>query len=192
MKDLMLDIETMGNGSNAAIISVGACFFNIETGEIGNTFHQQINLQSAVNAGFDMDASTVMWWMQQSDEARSKFYPNSKSEGIHRVLLNFRTFIKETNESCKVWGNGAAFDNVILRNAFKKCTTIGEPWHFYNDMDVRTIVRLGREIGFDPKRDMPFEGVKHDALADAIHQAKYVSAIYQKLLKPLSEATAHE
>jgi hypothetical protein len=56
-------------------------------------------------------------------------------------------------------------------------------------MDVRTIVELGRKLlNFDPKKDMPFKGEKHNALADAIHQAKYVSAIYQKL----AEATHRE
>ncbi|ENK9589510.1 3'-5' exoribonuclease, partial [Salmonella enterica] len=52
--------------------------------------------------------------------------------------------------------------------------------------DVRTMVTLGRAIGFDPKRDMPFEGDMHNALADARHQAKYVSAIWQKLIPPTS------
>ncbi|EBY7638725.1 3'-5' exoribonuclease, partial [Salmonella enterica subsp. enterica serovar Enteritidis] len=35
-------------------------------------------------------------------------------------------------------------------------------------------------------RDMPFEGDMHNALADARHQAKYVSAIWQKLIPPTS------
>ena len=57
-----------------------------------------------------------------------------------------------------------------------------KPWSYAGDMDVRTIVELGRKLpNFDPKKDMPFEGEKHNALADAIHQAKYVSAIYQRL-----------
>ncbi|MCV5871650.1 3'-5' exoribonuclease domain-containing protein, partial [Escherichia coli] len=33
------------------------------------------------------------------------------------------------------------------------------------------------------KRDMPFKGTRHNALDDAIHQAKYVSAIWKKLAK---------
>ena len=57
------------------------------------------------------------------------------------------------------------------------------PWQWWNDRDVRTVVELGKAIAFDPKRDMPFEGTRHNALADAIHQAKYVSAIWQKLTK---------
>lgn len=56
-------------------------------------------------------------------------------------------------------------------------------WFYSNDLDVRTMVSLGRAIGFDPKRDMPFDGERHNALADAIHQAKYVSAIYQRLVQ---------
>ncbi|AAW86525.1 exodeoxyribonuclease VIII [Aliivibrio fischeri ES114] len=179
MKDLMLDLETMGNGSEAAIMSIGACYFDIKTGEIGNTFHKQINLESAVESGLVIDASTVLWWMKQSEEARSKFYDNDDAFGIHHVLAEFASFVEP---HVKVWGNGATFDNVILKNAYKQCLNMDAPWAFYNDMDVRTMVRLGREVGFDPKKDMPFEGVKHDALADAIHQAKYVSAIYQKLI----------
>lgn len=57
------------------------------------------------------------------------------------------------------------------------------PWQWWNDRDVRTIVELGKAIGFDPKRDMPFKGTRHNALDDAIHQAKYVSAIWKKLAK---------
>ncbi|EMF5685335.1 3'-5' exoribonuclease, partial [Escherichia coli] len=48
------------------------------------------------------------------------------------------------------------------------------------------IVTLGRSIGFDPKMDMPFDGERHNALADARHQAKYVSAIWQKLIPATS------
>ncbi|EPG3512343.1 3'-5' exonuclease, partial [Klebsiella pneumoniae] len=50
------------------------------------------------------------------------------------------------------------------------------------DRDVRTIVELGRAIGINPRRDIPFEGDRHNALADAKHQAKYVSAIWQRLV----------
>lgn len=87
----------------------------------------------------------------------------------------------------KVWGNGATFDNVILRGAYERAGQVC-PWQFWNDHDVRTIVTLGRVVGFDPKRDMPFDGVAHNALADARHQAKYVSAIWQKLIPTTSNS----
>ncbi|HEM0000754.1 TPA: 3'-5' exoribonuclease, partial [Escherichia coli] len=48
--------------------------------------------------------------------------------------------------------------------------------------DVRTIVQLGEAVGFYAKNMIPFEGTPHNALDDARHQAKYVSAIWQKLI----------
>jgi hypothetical protein len=72
---------------------------------------------------------------------------------------------------------------VILRSAYDRAGQTC-PWQFWNDSDVRTMVLLGKQLGFDPKRNMPFDGVAHNALADARHQAKYVSAIWQSLFPP--------
>ena len=44
-------------------------------------------------------------------------------------------------------------------------------------------VRIFTAIGINPRRDIPFEGDRHNALADAKHQAKYVSAIWQRLIR---------
>ncbi len=179
MKHIMLDIETMGNSSEAAIMSIGACYFDPSTGEIGHTFHEEVNLESSVSFGLKMDPSTIIWWMKQEDEARSKFYDNDDAKSLPHVLALLNGFV---DESAKVWGNGSTFDNTIIKNAYNKCHGTDAPWKFWNDRDVRTMVELGKQIGIDPKRDMPFDGVKHDALADAIHQAKYVSLIWQGLI----------
>lgn len=173
MNHIMLDIETMGTSINASIMSIGACYFEPSTGEIGETFHRQVNIDS--NGA--IDASTVLWWMKQSDEARSKFANNHEAAGIEGIKALFDGFVKPGSQ---VWGNGIAFDNVIIRNAYESRGG-NAPWKFWNDRDVRTMVELGKAIGIDPKRDVPFEGVAHDALADSIHQAKYVSIIWQAL-----------
>lgn len=172
--NIMLDLETMGTDPDAPIMSIGACYFDPLTCEIGDTFHEQVRLSS--NSGA-LNASTVIWWMKQDDDARSKFFNNDKAPELVDVLKRFYVFVKPRS---KVWGNGAAFDNVILRNGFAS-RGMTQPWAFWDDMDVRTIVEVGKLLGIDPKRDMPFEGVKHDALADAIHQAKYVSLIWQTI-----------
>lgn len=178
MKNVMVDIETMGNSVDAAIMSVGACYFDPETGEVGDTFHEKCSLESSVQSGLNMDPSTVIWWMSQDYDARSKFFKNQSEQPVGELLSKLAEFI---NEDVKVWGNGSTFDNTILKSAYRKVLGCDVPWMFWNDRDVRTIVELGQNIDFDPKRDMPFEGVRHDALDDAIHQAKYVSAIWQKL-----------
>lgn len=181
MNNIMLDLETLGKGSNAAIAAIGAVFFEPETGEVAARFYQTIELSSAMKYG-KIDASTIQWWMKQDDEARALFSePDSMS--VEEALLHFAGWISQVKKyhELKVWGNGATFDNVILENAFN---AIGQdvPWPFYGNRDVRTIVDLGRKLrGINPKKDFSFEGTQHNALDDAIHQARYVSEIYQSL-----------
>lgn len=181
MNHIMLDIETLGTSSNAVITSIGATFFNPLTGDNGAQFYAVVNPQSCVDIGMSVDISTIMWWMRQDDEARKHLYGAEKSDRIEDVLKDFTHWIISNSDSPpKVWGNGCTFDNVILSNAYNKLGVI-RPWKYNGDMDVRTIVEIGRTCGIDPKTHIQFGGVKHNALHDAIHQAKYVSAIWMHI-----------
>ncbi|MDK6765108.1 3'-5' exonuclease, partial [Klebsiella aerogenes] len=182
---VMVDLETMGNKQDAPIVAIGAVVFDPATGSIGESFYKVVSLESSVNWGAKMDPSTVIWWLKQSSEARSAIV-NDDAIPLHDALLQFGEFIFENipggRKKAQVWGNGASFDNCILRSSFD---FIAEeyPWEYWNDRDVRTIVELGKAIGIDPKKTIPFEGERHNALADAIHQARYVSAIWQRLIE---------
>ncbi|MCW7764465.1 3'-5' exonuclease [Photorhabdus luminescens] len=180
MNNLMIDLETMGTGPDAAIVAIGAVFFNPSTGEICSQFYSPVDLASSLSYGGTVDGNTVKWWLRQSVEARAEIF-RCELPDLFSVLHDLSDFT-QTDIDIKVWGNGATFDNIILRSAYERC---GSPvfWHFWNDRDVRTIVELGHAIGIDPKNDIKFEGTHHNALADAIHQAKYVSAIYQALTR---------
>ena len=180
MLNVMLDIETMGNTSDAAIIAIGACYFDPLTGQIGDKFYEKVNLESSVECGGKIDASTVLWWLQQSEGARGEFKDNHTAARVEVVLSNFSNFIKS---NAIVWGNGISFDNVIVKRAYER-NALPVPWKFWNEHDVRTVVAMGKMFGIDPKRDMPFNGDKHNALADAIHQAGYVSAIWSRITPP--------
>ena len=74
MSHIMLDLETMGNGNRAAIIAIGAVAFN--SSGVNQRFYQQVRLDMSIDCGLEMDASTVLWWLQQSDAARSAFKSN--------------------------------------------------------------------------------------------------------------------
>ena len=181
MQNLMIDLETMGNTNNSPIIAIGACFFDPNTGEIGDKFYEQISLESSSKYEIHADADTILWWLKQSDEARKKFKDNKKARGLKEALESFRSFVYDNSKQAKPWGNGATFDLGILKNSFDK-VGLNNPWQFWNERDVRTVVGLGEMIGYNAKKEMPFTGIPHYALDDAIHQAKYVSAIVQKLI----------
>ncbi|EFH7981816.1 exonuclease [Escherichia coli] len=175
---LSVDLETMGTNPDAPINSIGGKFFDPATGEMGPEFSKTID---AKTGGGTVDISSIEWWLVQSSEARSAILVNQIP--LDDALLQFREFISEHSDEkfVQVWGNGATFDNAILRRSYER-QGIPCPWRYHNDRDVRTIVELGKTIGFDARTTIPFEGVPHNALDDARHQAKQVSAIWQKLI----------
>ncbi|EIH6121479.1 3'-5' exoribonuclease [Escherichia coli] len=174
---LMIDLETMGKNPDAPIISIGAIFFDPQTGDMGPEFSKTIDLETA---GGVIDRDTIKWWLKQSREAQSAIMTDEIP--LDDALLQLREFIDENSGEffVQVWGNGANFDNTILRRSYER-QGIPCPWRYYNDRDVRTIVELGKAIDFDARTAIPFEGERHNALDDARYQAKYVSAIWQKL-----------
>ncbi|EFH6727651.1 3'-5' exoribonuclease [Escherichia coli] len=178
---LMIDLEAMGTNANAPIVVIGAVFFDPQTGEIGPVFYIVISLTDTMNTGAVPDGGTIEWWLKQSSEARAAILTDQVK--LKDALSRFREFINEYSDEkfVQVWGNGATFDNAILRRSYER-QGIPCPWRYHNDRDVRTIVELGKTIDFDARTVIPFEGVRHNALDDARHQAKYVSAIWQKLI----------
>lgn len=179
-KHIMLDLKTMGSGSHAAIVAIGAVVFSPSSSEIeSNEFYAVVDLNSSAHYG-NLDASTVQWWLQQDHEARAIFNDEQQKDTLEFALQKLNHWLQKigSKKEIQIWGNGSGFDNVILTNAFKAC---GITPHFshWNDRDVRTIVEMGRVIlNIDPKKTMTREGVHHSALDDAKFQARYVSDIW--------------
>jgi len=165
--NIMLDLETMGTTPTSAIIAIGAVCFDKK---IKGKFYGVVDLQSSVDVGLTVDASTIMWWMQQSDAARKAF----KRKGINLVdaLIEFQDWI---GKDAIVWGNGAAFDNVLLASAYR-LTGLNIPWDFYNDRCYRTMKSLHKNVK-PPK----FKGTPHRADDDAAHQARHLIKICKKI-----------
>ncbi|MCK2633802.1 3'-5' exoribonuclease [Escherichia coli] len=175
---LMIDLETMGKNPDAPINALAGKFFDPATGEMGPEFSKTIDLETA---GGVIDRDTIKWWLKQSREAQSAILTDEIL--LDDALLQLREFIDENSGEffVQVWGNGANFDNVILRRSYER-QGIPCPWRYTNDRDVRTMVALGLVMDFDARSVITFEGERHNALHDARYQAKYVSAIWQKLI----------
>jgi len=172
MVEIMLDLETMGKGPRAAITQIGAVAFDAERQIILDRFQCNVNLESSVRCGGEMDTSTVLWWLNQSDEAREVY--KAATCHIRNALQDFREFITAYEpaecEGLPVWGNGASFDNVILRGAYERIE-MQTPWKFWQDRCYRTVKAMNKGV--------PFErvGVHHLAVDDAESQALHLMKI---------------
>lgn len=177
MEHLMIDIETFGRKANSVIVSIGAVFFDIETGKTGSVFYTDISAVDCVRNGLTMDPETFDWWLKQPKDAQDKVTRERDNKSLREGLMNLGRFINENSpQSLKVWGNSARFDLGILQNAYD-VVGLDAPWNYYNERDVRTLVSFAPGI----KKDLLFSGVKHYPVDDCKHQIKYCTKIYNTL-----------
>ncbi len=168
---VMVDIETLGKGNNAVILSIGAVKFDPLGEGVIDSFYVDVDPESCQALGLKLDASTVMWWLAPEREAGRKALVDAKQISLPEALYGFTDWFGEDKP---VWGNGATFDNVILTSAFQACQ-IEKPWKFWNDRCYRTLKSLAPHIKLER------QGTYHQALDDAISQAKHMQQVVKYL-----------
>lgn len=162
MKDVMIDFETLGNGKDKCLCQVGAVYFDNVTGELGKEFKVNIDAQSHIRIGGVIDAPTVNWWLQQSEEARKSIL--APGLPIKEAMTQLNDFL---SGATRIWSH-ATFDFVALMDTLRQCE-IKPSFGYKAGLDLRTLVYLSG-ISFDAHNR---EGVHHDGLDDAKFQVKY-------------------
>lgn len=172
--EAMIDLETLGTGNNACILSIGAVLFDPQGDRIHSKFEVHVDPASCVAAGLQMDASTVVWWLDpERDAARNELTKHKNRSTLVDALSKTSKFLVN---DIPVWGNGATFDNVILRSAYK-AAGMACPWMFWNDRCYRTIKSLY------PGVKLERVGTHHSAVDDAASQALHLQRIFKEQQK---------
>ncbi|WP_428719112.1 3'-5' exonuclease [Undibacterium curvum] len=172
---IMVDLETLGKRAGCAILSIGAVAFSSETNTTGETFYCVVNASSCSLYGLHSDIETIVWWNEQSDDARQVIrhandYKTSVS--IKYALKQFNEYVSKFDNP-EIWGNGSDFDNAILIAAMAACG-IEPAWKFWNNRCFRTLKNMYPDIKIDR------HGAHHNALDDAITQAQHALAILKQ------------
>lgn len=170
-KDVMVDLETLGTTADAVIMSIGAVKFNIDTDEIDDAgFYASISIDSNLDKGRRIDEDTLVWWMSQSPQAQAVF--REPKENLAAALDGLAAWFGN-DEKLNVWSNGADFDIPMLAHAYRQHDWL-TPWKFWNSKCFRTWKGLpaAKKVNYQKV------GVTHNALTDAINQAKHAQAIY--------------
>lgn len=176
-RHIFLDLETYSTRPNAAILAIGAVCVNGLGLELGR-IKILVDVSDARKNGH-VDLDTVDWWEMQSDEAKRLTFDDGDRFSLAMSLSKFSHWFKLQGAVDGVWGGC-----IILRSAYT--TVSGEvpagcPWDYWQERDVRTIVALKYQLGARIKSGTPFEGVPHNCVDDAAHQAKYTIAIMRAL-----------
>ena len=163
---VMVDIETLGTDPGAVIVSLGAVRFG--NGRDRETYFESIDPKSATNAGLEIDAKTLEWWLERNERQQAQLrggYP------LEHVLTDFNEFVAGAEE---LWANSPSFDLAIIKAAMD-AVEITPSWEFYQERDFRTLKNL-------PGRPQIEQENKHHALADAEYQATVAEEMLERFV----------
>lgn len=169
-KDIMVDLETLDTAPTAVVLSIGACRVDWDNECITDEFYRVISVESCAEAGLTTSSDTKSWWDRQSPEARKVF--TDPNVPLQQALIEFAAYLEPFDrKKVRIWGNGSDFDNVILSNAYQTLN-FETPWRFYNNRCFRTVNKTFGPFQYAMDTESHRGGVYHNALDDAIYQAK--------------------
>lgn len=164
----MLDIETLGREPGAAVISIAAVTFDAEG--IYDNFETTISIASCIEAGLSVEGETLEWWLDQPEEAREQL---SGGEELTAALTQLCVWLRSV-EADEIWANSPKFDCAMLEAA-GEAVGVEMPWAYYDLRDFRTLRKV---VGVEAPAS---DGVEHDALDDATHQAAHAIRLLEAI-----------
>lgn len=177
-KHVMIDTETLGRTPGSVVRSVAAVEFDPQTGETGRQKVWKIDLSDSIRYGFKVEASTLKWWMMQSDEARREFVEGAETP-LEDFFEEFMEFLADTDEErdFTLWCLQLDFDVAMLRSMYSwynlnvyRCDEEVLPWNFRKVRDVRPYMDALDSAGLLP----PKVADRHTPLADCLAQINCV------------------
>ena len=148
MIDFMLDLETMGNGDNSPIATIGLVAFDLQENDdkfIKEVLYVRVEMASQPWAVYD--AGTVYFWLEQTRQGQLELIGDPLSKPrihIGTALNEIKLFLMRHNytvRKSRIFCYGATFDHVILKNAYRNAGVIN-PINYGDCLCMRTIARL--------------------------------------------------
>ena len=199
---ISLELETWGTRLGSDIRSIGACVFDPLTGAVDmegkGTFHVACdnplldNIHNRAFAGnpdlldgvhrkynLRRDSSTIQWWEDQGEEAKAAFAsPVELGAAIDLFtnwMMSVTPFQRIPIRTVCLWSHDAAFDPPrleIVANAVGREAI----WHYRSPRNTRTVFDLAGIVDHSAFMKEHRVGVFHNALDDAISQARAICA----------------
>jgi len=161
----MVDLETLGTGSNAAIVQLAAAHFDMATGAVGDVI--SVYVQPPASAAIDV--STVLWWLEQSSAARDGLVEGVRNGLPEIEALRLLSQLYRRKDVRRIWCQGLNFDLPLIADAYAR-HSLGNPLAYWKGRDTRTAYELA---GYDYRSEPLLDGeVHHDALTDVKRQIR--------------------
>lgn len=191
IKDVVIDFETLGNGSNAAVVDLALLAFDPDP-TVMETFEELIARGKRIK--FDIqsqkgkrliDIPTTTWWKKQGPEAKAGLKPSAEDVDTLTGIKQAVAYCKENDVdqyNSLMWCRGQSFDFPIFVDLLRDVerdkgiheteisTYNTEPVAFWNQRDLRTAIEalsLTRKLCTTPLPRGTLNGfVAHNSVHD--------------------------
>jgi hypothetical protein len=153
----MIDIEGLGTGPDATILTIAAVEFEpLQRDCLGRQYYVRVDMES--QAARRIEEDTLAWWATQPAAIKEDAFLEQgrvclreSLEGLTRMVWHSR----------RVWAQGPTYDMNILEHAYKSLN-MALPWKYYSVRDSRTLFSLAPNLERYP--------ASHNALEDCCCQ----------------------
>lgn len=153
----MIDIETVGTGPEACILTIAAQAFDpFARGYYQQHYYARVDIDSQPNR--NIEQGTIDWWATQPAMAKNEAFAEDGRIPLTQALQELGRLIWHSR---RIWANGPTFDMNILEHAYKSYD-MPLPWKYYVVRDARTVYGLVPNLNKYP--------ASHHALEDCRRQ----------------------
>lgn len=168
----MVDLETMAVSPRSVVLTLGAVIFDPYGDKIFDELYLKFDLDDQDRLGREIDPNTLDWWAKQDAKVTEEAF---SSDGRISAQDGINAFHKFAWGCDAFWSHGATFDLVIIQDLYSQLKK-PVPWNYWQMRDTRTLFDIA-----NPEMEKSIE--QHNALFDAIRQAKGVQTCMRKLGK---------
>ena len=196
---IMIDVESMGLKPDALVWQVGMQSFNLDTGGFSSHIWAESYLpaQPLLDLGQEVDAGTILFWMEQDDDAQSLFAKSCvREEGIevlkrrvnamHQWVSTLIMMVAKAKYEgeYEIWSNHPQFDLIKMAKLFG-LFGLDVPWHHRSENDLATLKNACGLLFSGCEPDVPTNEesihVKHKAIDDCRYQIECWKICQDKL-----------
>lgn len=190
LKHIMFDLETRGLVPGCVGFAIGAVVMNFNTGKLEEEFYTLVSIPDSLELFLEEDPETVAWWdhkdRKPAREALDKALAG-EAPGLVQAMEAWNDWLADigaTVRKARLYGNGADFDNPILRVMQQAANVqpFGSKAGFFGGRCYRTLKTLDELFGpaFSFSK-LERAGVYHNALDDAKSQAVHLMDNVQRI-----------
>lgn len=144
---LFLDLESLALGPRPVITQAALLGYDLEEDELLDSRHVQyypVEPQQQIIPPRRIMASTIAWWMKQSDDARERFEQSTSTDfqdlpALARHLITvFNQLTDHGRKRYELVAKGPQFDVVAIETLLEELG-LAAPWHYQTVRDLRTL-----------------------------------------------------